>query len=84
MPTGGSQFRKEIDWVLSCLSPNQAFRPRKHDMRKVEFTIHSVCVARVEEGSEPIETHRGCVDELGVEFLRVLWLYKLRKVAHFI
>ena len=69
MPTGGLQFSKEIDGVLPCLSPNQALRPRKHDMRKVEFTIHSVCVARVEEGSEPIETHRGSLDELGVEFL---------------
>ena len=69
IPTGGSQFRKEIDGVVPRLSPNQPLRPRKHDMRKAEFTIHSVCVARVEEGSEPIETLRGSMDELGVEFL---------------
>jgi hypothetical protein len=37
-------------------------------MRKVEFPIHPVCVARVEEGSEPIEALRDRMDELSVEF----------------
>nr|CAP47466.1 putative integron gene cassette protein [uncultured bacterium]CAP48906.1 putative integron gene cassette protein [uncultured bacterium] len=69
MPTGGSQFPKEVDGVVPRLSPNQPLRPRKHDVRKVEFTIHSVCVASVEEGSEPIETLRGSMYEIGVEFL---------------
>ena len=65
MPTRGPQFFKEVGGVLSCLRPIEAFRARKHDMRKMEFPIHSICIAHVEEGGEPIEAIRRSPDKLG-------------------
>jgi len=69
MPTRGQQLLKKVGGVLPCLWPIEAFRPGKHDMREVEFSIHSVCVAHVEEGSEPIEALRRSPNKLGFGFL---------------
>ena len=55
MPTSGPQFLEEVGGMVSRLRPIETLRPGKHDMRKVEFTVHSVCIARVEKSSEAIE-----------------------------
>ena len=69
MPTRGPQLLKKVGGVLPRLWPIEAFRPGKHDMRKVKFPIYSVCVALVKEGGEPIKALRRSLDKLGFGFL---------------
>lgn len=69
MPTRGTQFLKEVGGVLPCLWPIEAFRAGEHDVRKVEFPIHSGGVARIEGCSEPVEALRCRPDKLGFGLL---------------
>ena len=69
MPTRSPQLLKKVGGVLPRLRPNEVFRPGKHDMWKVKFSIHSACVAHIEEGGKPIEARRRSPDNLGFRFI---------------
>ena len=82
-PTGGPQFLKEVGWMLARLRPIEVLRPGEHDVRKVEFTVHSVCIARVEKSSEPIEAFRCSLDERTSGLIGFLWIHERGEIAHF-
>ncbi len=69
MPTRGSQLFKKVSRALSHLWLIKAFRPGKHNMRKVEFSIHAICIAQAGEAGETIEALRRSPDKLGFGFL---------------
>lgn len=59
MPTRFFQGDEEVLGMLAWFLPFKAGRTREHDVREVEFAIHSDRVTRVEVRSESVQAFRG-------------------------